>query len=79
MGSRETLVVARVEPQLVVEVGVDVTRDAPVRWRHPAGMRCEEVVPGRTAWRSSPPTYALHPRSRRGSGSGSAFLYRPPS
>jgi ATP-dependent DNA ligase len=35
-GSRETLNVTLVEPELVVEVGVDVARDASGRWRHPA-------------------------------------------
>ncbi|MFK4070460.1 ATP-dependent DNA ligase [Streptomyces sp. NPDC029674] len=35
-GSRETLTVTLVEPELVVEVGVDVARDASGRWRHPA-------------------------------------------
>ncbi|KOG61021.1 ATP-dependent DNA ligase [Streptomyces antibioticus] len=35
-GSREQRDVALVEPQLVVEVGVDVARDASGRWRHPA-------------------------------------------
>ncbi|MEH0415957.1 ATP-dependent DNA ligase [Streptomyces sp. B21-083] len=35
-GSRETLKVTLVEPELVVEVGVDVARDVSGRWRHPA-------------------------------------------
>ncbi|MFJ6687062.1 hypothetical protein [Streptomyces werraensis] len=35
-GSREQLGVTLVEPGLVVEVGVDVARDASGRWRHPA-------------------------------------------
>ncbi|WP_329374895.1 ATP-dependent DNA ligase [Streptomyces sp. NBC_01483] len=35
-GSQEKLVVTLVEPGLVVEVGVDVARDASGRWRHPA-------------------------------------------
>nr|WP_272910397.1 hypothetical protein [Streptomyces mexicanus] len=35
-GSREHLEVTLVEPELVVEVGVDVTRAASGRWRHPA-------------------------------------------
>ncbi|MGW0530311.1 ATP dependent DNA ligase [Streptomyces calvus] len=35
-GSREQLDVTLVEPGLVVEVGVDVARDASGRWRHPA-------------------------------------------
>ncbi|MFJ7905160.1 ATP-dependent DNA ligase [Streptomyces sp. NPDC096198] len=37
-GSRETLTVTLVEPELVVEVGVDVARDASGRWRHPARL-----------------------------------------
>jgi hypothetical protein len=35
-GSRESLRVTLVTPQLVVEVGVDVARDSAGRWRHPA-------------------------------------------
>jgi ATP-dependent DNA ligase len=35
-GNREQLDVTLVEPGLAVEVGVDVARDAPGRWRHPA-------------------------------------------
>ncbi|MFE2267592.1 ATP dependent DNA ligase [Streptomyces griseosporeus] len=35
-GSRETLHVTLVEPELVVEVGVEVARDASGRLRHPA-------------------------------------------
>ncbi|MBE1593985.1 MULTISPECIES: hypothetical protein [Streptomyces] len=37
-GSRETLNVTLVEPELVVEVGVDVARDAAGRWRHLARL-----------------------------------------
>ncbi|WP_231911210.1 MULTISPECIES: hypothetical protein [Streptomyces] len=37
-GSRETLDVTLVEPELVVEVGIDVARDASGRWRHPARL-----------------------------------------
>jgi ATP-dependent DNA ligase len=37
-GSREKLNVTLVEPELVVEVGVDVARDASGRWRHPARL-----------------------------------------
>ncbi|WP_437064496.1 hypothetical protein [Streptomyces sp. enrichment culture] len=37
-GSREPLDVTLVEPELVVEVGVDVARDASGRWRHPARL-----------------------------------------
>ncbi|WP_256098675.1 hypothetical protein [Streptomyces agglomeratus] len=35
-GSRETLNVTLAEPELVVEVGIDVARDASGRWRHAA-------------------------------------------
>ncbi|MFE3412833.1 hypothetical protein ACFXMT_32285 [Streptomyces mirabilis] len=35
-GSKERLNVTLVEPELVVEVGVGVARDAAGRWRHPA-------------------------------------------
>ncbi|MER5662709.1 ATP-dependent DNA ligase [Streptomyces mirabilis] len=35
-GTRETLNVTLVRPELVVEAGVDVARDASGRWRHPA-------------------------------------------
>lgn len=35
-GTRETLHVTLVRPELVVEVGVDVARDGAGRWRHPA-------------------------------------------
>ncbi|MEU3827975.1 cold shock domain-containing protein [Streptomyces sp. NPDC029080] len=35
---RETLDVTVVEPELVVEVGVDVARDVSGRWRHPARL-----------------------------------------
>ncbi|WP_435845729.1 ATP-dependent DNA ligase [Streptomyces griseofuscus] len=35
-GTRETLHVTLVRPELVVEVGVDVARDSAGRWRHPA-------------------------------------------
>ncbi|MEU5485654.1 hypothetical protein [Streptomyces mirabilis] len=35
-GSKEKLNVTLVEPELVVEVGVDVARDTSGRWRHPA-------------------------------------------
>jgi hypothetical protein len=38
-GSQEKLVVTLVEPEPVVEVGVDVARDASGRWRHPARWR----------------------------------------
>ncbi|MET7457527.1 hypothetical protein ABZT03_37885 [Streptomyces sp. NPDC005574] len=35
-GSREKLHVTLVNPKLMVEVGIDVARDAAGRWRHPA-------------------------------------------
>ncbi|MFF8431095.1 ATP-dependent DNA ligase [Streptomyces sp. NPDC016566] len=35
-GSRESLHVTLVEPELVVEIGVDVARESAGRWRHPA-------------------------------------------
>ena len=35
-GTHETLKVTLVRPELVVEVGVDIARDAVGRWRHPA-------------------------------------------
>ncbi|MFJ1975316.1 hypothetical protein ACIO93_42615 [Streptomyces sp. NPDC087903] len=35
-GSREKLDVTLVNPKLMVEVGIDVARDAAGRWRHPA-------------------------------------------
>ncbi|WP_079148670.1 ATP-dependent DNA ligase [Streptomyces agglomeratus] len=35
-GTRESLHVTLVRPELVVEVGVDVARDSAGRWRHPA-------------------------------------------
>ncbi|WP_167407459.1 hypothetical protein [Streptomyces swartbergensis] len=37
-GTRETLDVTLVRPELVIEVGVDVARDAAGRWRHPARL-----------------------------------------
>ncbi|WP_329329831.1 hypothetical protein [Streptomyces mirabilis] len=37
-GTRETLNVMLVEPELVVEVVVDVVRDASGQWRHPARL-----------------------------------------
>ncbi|GGR04719.1 hypothetical protein [Streptomyces pilosus] len=49
-GSRESLHVTLVVPELVVEVGVDVARDGAGRWRHPARwhrMR-PELVPADT-------------------------------
>ncbi|MFH8797589.1 ATP-dependent DNA ligase [Streptomyces sp. NPDC017941] len=35
-GRRETLNTTLVQPELVVEVGIDIARDASGRWRHPA-------------------------------------------
>ncbi|WP_432101091.1 hypothetical protein [Streptomyces sp. WAC 04229] len=37
-GSRDILDVTLVDPQLVVEVDVDVARDAAGRWRHPVRL-----------------------------------------
>ncbi|MET7920371.1 ATP-dependent DNA ligase [Streptomyces avermitilis] len=37
-GTRETLTVTLVQPELVVEVDVDVAHDASGRWRHPARL-----------------------------------------
>ncbi|MFD6171135.1 ATP-dependent DNA ligase [Streptomyces coeruleorubidus] len=37
-GTRQTLDVTLVRPELVVEVGVDVARDTAGRWRHPARL-----------------------------------------
>ncbi|MFD9223500.1 hypothetical protein ACFWDI_26665 [Streptomyces sp. NPDC060064] len=37
-GIKETLNVTLVRPELVVEVGADVARDASGRWRHPARL-----------------------------------------
>lgn len=58
-GSRESLHVALVAPQLVVEVGVDVARDSAARWRHPASLKPhqerqqEEHQAARTNWTDS--------------------------
>ncbi|MFF3934235.1 ATP-dependent DNA ligase [Streptomyces hirsutus] len=38
VGRQEKLVVTLVEPELVVEVDVDVARDASGRWRHPVRL-----------------------------------------
>ena len=46
-GTRETLHVTLVQPDLVVEVGVDVARDNAGRWRHPA--RWHRLRPDLTA------------------------------
>ncbi|GAA2768536.1 hypothetical protein GCM10010103_75780 [Streptomyces paradoxus] len=50
-GSQEELIVTLVEPELVVEVGVDVARDASGRWRHPA--RCFLVTGAGFWWASA--------------------------
>ncbi|MFD5721498.1 hypothetical protein [Streptomyces sp. NPDC127036] len=42
-GSRETLDVTLVQPDVVGEVGVDVARDSADRWRHP--VRCHRPRP----------------------------------
>jgi hypothetical protein len=55
-GSQEELVVTLVEPELVVEVGVDVALDAVGRWRHPARWH---RLPEPT---SPPPTSPSWPR-----------------
>lgn len=56
-GSRETLDVTLVEPELVVEVGVDVARDASGRWRHPARLHRArlDLSPGDVPRMTSPP------------------------
>ncbi|MYS75480.1 hypothetical protein GTY88_34450 [Streptomyces sp. SID5926] len=47
-GSRDVLDVTFVDPQLVVEVAVDVARDAAGRWRHPVQMhRARPDLPSR--------------------------------
>ncbi|WP_367318110.1 ATP-dependent DNA ligase [Streptomyces sp. HUAS ZL42] len=57
-GSRETLNVTLVEPELVVEVGVDVARDASGRWRHPARLHRArpDLSPADTPRLPSPPS-----------------------
>jgi ATP-dependent DNA ligase len=57
-GSREALVIHLVRPDLVVEVAVDVARDAAGRWRHP--VRLHRVRPDLTPddvppYEASPP------------------------
>ncbi|WP_329235625.1 hypothetical protein [Streptomyces canus] len=56
-GSRETLNVTLVEPELVVEVSVDVARDAAGRWRHPARWHRArpDLSPADVPRRTSPP------------------------
>ncbi|MFF0702798.1 hypothetical protein ACFYVC_21095 [Streptomyces tendae] len=47
-GSRDVLDVTFVDPHVVVEVAVDVTRDAAGRWRHPVQMyRAPPNLPSR--------------------------------
>ncbi|MGW5665835.1 ATP-dependent DNA ligase [Streptomyces sp. NPDC003758] len=53
-GSRETLIITLVEPELVAEVGVDVARDASGRWHHPGRLhraRPDLSPPTSPAWR----------------------------
>ncbi|MEU2271533.1 hypothetical protein ABZ568_34955 [Streptomyces olindensis] len=56
-GSRETLDVTLVEPELVVEVGVDVARDASGRWHHPARLHRArpDLSPGDVPRITAPP------------------------
>ncbi|MFE7767829.1 hypothetical protein ACFU5F_42155, partial [Streptomyces sp. NPDC057438] len=51
-GSQQKLNVTLVKPELVVEVGVDVARDASDRWRHPAPLA---PCPPRPLPRGRPP------------------------
>ncbi|MFF9100041.1 hypothetical protein ACF1AU_05535 [Streptomyces rubrogriseus] len=47
-GSRDVLDVTFVDPHLVVEVAVDVARDAAGRWRHPVQLhRARPDLPSR--------------------------------
>jgi hypothetical protein len=50
-GSRDVLHVTLARPQLVVEVAVDVARDAAGRWRHPVRLHRPrpDVPPGAVA------------------------------
>lgn len=50
-GTKETLTVTLVQPNLVVEVDVDVARDIAGRWRHPARLHRTrpDVSPGEVA------------------------------
>jgi ATP-dependent DNA ligase len=56
-GSREMLDVTLVEPELVVEVGVDVARDASGRRRHPARLHRArlDLSPGDVPRMTAPP------------------------
>ncbi|MFE7765373.1 hypothetical protein [Streptomyces sp. NPDC057438] len=56
-GSRGTLNVTLVEPELVVEVGIDVARDASGRWRHPAVLHRArpDLSPADVPHMTSPP------------------------
>ncbi|UOB07642.1 ATP-dependent DNA ligase [Streptomyces sp. HP-A2021] len=75
-GSRETLNVTLVEPELVVEVGVDVARDASGRWRHPARLHRArpDLSPANVprGWRrqEEEPHTALTSRGRAACGAG---------
>ncbi|MFE9112193.1 ATP-dependent DNA ligase [Streptomyces collinus] len=57
MGQPDTLNVTLVEPELVVEVGVDVARDASVRWRPP---RLHRARPDRSP--ADAPRWTVPPR-----------------
>jgi hypothetical protein len=57
-GSRETSNLTLVESELVMEIGVDVARDAPGRWRHPA--RRHRLRPGFSSTDVSRPTSPPH-------------------
>ncbi|MFJ3825574.1 ATP-dependent DNA ligase [Streptomyces nodosus] len=55
-GSQEKLNVRLVDPELVVEVGVDVARDASGRWRHPRWHRARpDLSPADVPRLTSPP------------------------
>ncbi|MEU4490121.1 hypothetical protein AB0H94_35510 [Streptomyces purpurascens] len=56
-GTRETLTVTLVRPDLVVEVGIDVARDAVGRWRHPARLHRPrtDLSPGDVPLLAPPP------------------------
>jgi hypothetical protein len=50
VGNSQTLDVTLVEPELVVEVGVDVARDASGRWRHAGTGRAPTSPPPPPGW-----------------------------
>ncbi|EMF56744.1 putative ATP-dependint DNA ligase [Streptomyces bottropensis ATCC 25435] len=62
------------EPELVVEVGVDVTRDASGRWRHPA--RRHRARPDLSRW-APDPSAPLAEVARRGRGGPRRAARRP--